>query len=246
MASTQEVNQLYEEVLKRSLTGDDIAVGALDVFADMTVDQVKDFLINSPEGQFVSQFETELGRGMTDDDRDFYMDIAQSGLEGVPDQNRDGVVSIDDVLLQISQSGEAKAFDNQQLIDQGFAPNATGITSQIEALAPYYQNTIPMQITGGSELLPLDQNLGFFGVDPTTQRIGLMQSKPEGLMFRSGVGGFTDVLPTQMDFGIPASFANVPVFYPTAYQDFIDTKEAEAEREQNKPQRGTYAGGTVG
>ena len=109
--------------------------------------------------------------------------------------------------------------------------------------------TVNMQITGGSQILPTPTNLGFYGVNPLTGFSELLPQMVKGNemynpMFKSGVGGFTDVLPYQFDFGIPAVNANVPIFNVGA--NLVDAEEtkaiADAEAEANSTPAPNYIG----
>tara|TARA_R100000654_G_scaffold8092_1_gene19232 strand:- start:671 stop:1411 length:741 start_codon:yes stop_codon:yes gene_type:complete len=227
MATEFEVDQLYQEVLGRPFNdGFDI----LNTFTTMTPEEVKNYLIQSPEGQFQSQFQSEVGRPMTDADRNFYMNQVITGNYG--DSNADGVVNINDILFNIAQSDEAQRFDAPVVVDQtainaGFSSPDYSVPDLISAINPNVP-TVPLQITGGSQILPtpLPANPQFYGVDPMTGLTGLLSSEANP-MFRSGVAGFTDVLPYQFEFGIPAVTRNVPYFSQTGAEDFVDVAEAK-------------------
>jgi hypothetical protein len=219
MATEFEVDQLYQEVLGRPFNdGFDI----LNTFTTMTPEEVKNYLIQSPEGQFQSQFQSEVGRPMTDADRYFYMEQAKTGNYG--DSNADGVVDIYDILYNIAQSDEAKRFDapvvvdqpvnvvDQTAVDAGFSPLDFSIPNMTQVINPNVE-TVPLQITGGSQILPtpLPANPQFYGVDPMTGVTGLL-SNAANPTFRSGVAGFTNILPYQFQFGVPAVTAEIPYF----------------------------------
>ena len=256
MATEFEVDQLYQEVFGRPFNdGFDI----LNTFTTMTPEEVKNYLIQSPEGQFQSQFQSEVGRPMTDADRNFYMNQVITG--NFLDSNADGVVNINDILFNIAQSDEAQRFDapvvvdqpvnvvDQTAIDAGFSSPNFSVPDLVSAINPNAP-TVPLQITGGSQILPtpLPANPQFYGVDPMTGLTGLLSSEANP-MFRSGVAGFTDVLPYQFDFGIPAVTRNVPYFSQTGTEDFVDVAEAkqieqaEADNSGNSSNMNWYSGG---
>jgi hypothetical protein len=216
MATEFEVDQLFQEVLGRPFNdGFDI----LNTFTTMTPEEVKNYLIQSPEGQFQSQFESEVGRPMTDEDRYYYMNQAITG--NFSDSNQDGVVNINDILFNIAASDEAQNFQpidqvatnvDQTAIDAGFSPLNFSIPNMTQVINPNVE-TVPLQITGGSQILPtpLPANPQFYGVDPMTGVTGLL-SNAANPTFRSGVAGFTNILPYQFQFGVPAVTAEIPYF----------------------------------
>jgi len=247
MATEFEVDQIYRNVLNRPFND---GAEVLQTYSNMTPEEITEFVTTSPEGQFAAQFNTELGRPIRSEGRSYYMD--QLVNENVP---------IGDLLAYIANSPEALAYDNlmaqeqmatdtleqqadqQAQIDAGFSPFQFSAPDVTEILNPNTP-TVNMQITGGSQLLPTPTNLGFYGVNPTT---GLSELLPQMVkssemynpMFKSGVGGFTDVLPYQFDFGIPAMSAEVPFFGQGGADSYIDVGEAldiaQKEAEANKP-----------
>lgn len=241
MASNFEVNQLYEEILKRPLTAGE---ADMNVYANMTPDEVREYLVTSPEGQFQAQAQESLGRSLSPTGVGYYMDYATNpeGLTaaGVEDANKDGVVNINDLLYNITQSPEAQMYQtgaedraNQALVNQGFAPTYSNMPNE---MAPFYTDTINMQITPGLQTLQTTTPQGFYGINPLTGRADFMSTSPDNLMFRSGVGGYTSTLPTNIEFGIPAVFADVPVFSRQSMEDFEafkKEKETEAEKDSS-------------
>ena len=237
MATEFEVDQLYQEVLGRPFNdGFDI----LNTFTTMTPEEVKNYLIQSPEGQFQSQFESEVGRPMTDEDRYYYMNQAITG--NFSDSNQDGVVNINDILFNIAASDEAQNFQpidqvatnvDQTAVDAGFSPLNFSIPNMTQVINPNVE-TVPLQITGGSQILPtpLPANPQFYGVDPMTGVTGLL-SNAANPTFRSGVAGFTNILPYQFQFGVPAVTAEIPYFgmeNATTIENVVDdTSSANGE-----------------
>ena len=237
MATEFEVDQLYQEVLGRPFNdGFDI----LNTFTTMTPEEVKNYLIQSPEGQFQSQFESEVGRPMTDEDRYYYMNQAITG--NFSDSNQDGVVNINDILFNIAASDEAQNFQpidqvatnvDQTAVDAGFSPLNFSIPNITQVINPNVE-TVPLQITGGSQILPtpLPANPQCYGVDPMTGVTGLL-SNAANPTFRSGVAGFTNILPYQFQFGVPAVTAEIPYFgmeNATTIENVVDdTSSANGE-----------------
>lgn len=242
MATNFEVDQLYQEILNRPLTQGE---ADMNVYANMTPEEVREYLVSSPEGQFQAQAQESLGRPLGATGVDYYMNFAKNpeGLEaaGVTDNNQDGVVNINDLLMNIATSPEAQMYQtgaedraNQALVDAGFAPTYTSYGNE---LTPYYADTVNMQLTGGLQTLPTTGAGGFYGINPLTGMSEFMTDRPENLVFRSGVQGFTDTIPTALEFGIPKVFADVPVFFPQSMEDFeAYKKEKEAESRKNRYQ----------
>ena len=74
MATTQEINALYEELLSRPADATGLAS-----FAGQSVDDVLNTLLSSPEYQINEQFQSELNRPLGDAGRDFYLGRVQEG-----------------------------------------------------------------------------------------------------------------------------------------------------------------------
>ena len=226
MATTQEINALYEELLSRPADATGLAS-----FAGQSVDDVLNTLLSSPEYQINEQFQSELNRPLGDAGREFYLGSVQEG-EYLPT-----------LLQQIKESPEAQAIDDQYgMGDAVFVGNQAApvdaVTIPSVMLEMLKQGTQLRQITPGSDFLPTNIPTGFFGADNNVAQLYNLGQTPT---FRSGVGGYTDMLPSGFEFGIPAQFAEVPIYI----RGLFDTGE-DAEEVNNNPRRGTYAGGTVG
>jgi hypothetical protein len=226
------LNELFKEVLGRPFTdGDDVA----SVYLSMTPEEAREYLVAQPEALIYAQGGVDLN----DLNRTNFLGEAQSGLVNTGDSNQDGVVNINDLLFDMGEAGIGQPgtlFDNT-VVDttKPAAQTGFGTTPTTEVLNPYYGNLVPMQITPGSDIMATNVSSNFFGIDPITNQLGLLSDpQQQNLMFRSGVAGFTDNLPTGFEFGIPAVVADVPIFYPKAYQDFLDAKEAEANPSGDK------------
>ena len=86
--------------------------------------------------------------------------------------------------------------------------------------------------------MPTNLTGQFFGINPTTNAVELMSNMASNPIFRSGVAGFTNQLPTGFEFGTPNVYRNISSYTPETFEEFVAQKEAEekAERE-NKSQR---------
>ncbi len=87
--------------------------------------------------------------------------------------------------------------------------------------------------TSGRNFMPTNLTGQFYGINPTTNNVELMQNMTQNPMFRSGVAGFTNTLPTGFEFGVPFRFGNLPQFQPQTFDEFVAEKEAEKEAEKN-------------
>lgn len=206
------INELYNQYLNR-----DVDPVGLAYFQGMPEEQIVAELLASPEYQFNQQFQTSLGRPIGDVGRTFYMDQVQSGAP------------MDQLLRNIANSPEAMDFANQ-----GFAPNPEFNFSAPDPVQMVVDDEVVnpnvdiqnMQITGGSQILPTPAPQGFYGQGlEGVELMDMFGTKP---MFGAGVGAFTDLIPTQFQFGIPAQFANVPVYTPTGFDESNAQKAAEA------------------
>ena len=113
------------------------------------------------------------------------------------------------------------AVENQNVVenvDQVFEPvsNLTGAVSGL--------NFMPTNLTGQ-----------FYGMNPTTNAVELMSNMASNPMFRSGVAGFTNQLPTGFEFGTPKVYRNISSYTPETFEEFVAQKEAEeAEAKKNR------------
>ena len=126
----------------------------------------------------------------------------------------------DYVPTAVQQALDAVANQNVvENVDQVFEPvsNLTGAVSGL--------NFMPTNLTGQ-----------FYGMNPTTNTVGLMSNMASNPMFRSGVAGFTDTLPTGFEFGTPNVYRNITSYTPPqTFDEFVAEKEAEeAEAKKNR------------
>jgi len=187
------INQLYNELLMR-----DADPTALQSFGGMQSDAITNTLMNSPEYLIQQQAQKELGRTLAPDvGMAYYLSEAQSG------------VPLDTLLANIANSPEAQAIDNQFGMDDAvFVGNQSMPieASQMQTMPDQFQMR---QITPGSDFLPTNIPTGFFGANDNVAQLYNLGQTPT---FRSGVGGYTDMLPSGFEFGVPAQFAQVPIF----------------------------------
>ena len=216
------INQLYNELLMR-----DADPTGLASFSGMASDDIVNTLMSSPEYLIQQQAQKELGRALAPDvGMAYYLSEAQSG------------VPLDTLLANIANSPEAQAIDNQFAMDDAvFVGNQTMPVEATE-VASYPTQMQLRQITPGSNFLPTNIPTGFFGANDNVAQLYNLGQTPT---FRSGVGGYTDMLPSGFEFGVPAQFAQVPIYM----RGLFDTGES-AEEANNNPRTGSYAGGTIG
>ena len=199
------INQLYNELLMR-----DADPTGLASFSGMSSDDIVNTLMNSPEYLIQQQAQKELGRALAPDvGMAYYLSEAQSG------------VPLDTLLANIANSPEAQAIDNQYAMDDAvFVGNQTMPVEAAE-VASYPTQMQLRQITPGSNFLPTNIPTGFFGANDNVAQLYNLGQTPT---FRSGVGGYTDMLPIGFEFGVPAQFAQVPIYM----RGLFDTGEGES------------------
>ena len=187
------INQLYNELLMR-----DADPTALQSFSGMASDDIINTLMSSPEYLIQQQAQKELGRALAPDvGMAYYLSEAQSG------------VPLDTLLANIANSPEAQAIDTQYGMDDAvFVGNQTMPVEAAE-VASYPTQMQLRQITPGSDFLPTNIPTGFFGANENVAQLYNLGQTPT---FRSGVGGYTDMLPSGFEFGVPAQFAQVPIY----------------------------------
>jgi len=218
------INQLYNELLMR-----DADPTGLASFSGMASDDIINTLMSSPEYLIQQQAQKELGRTLAPDvGMAYYLSEAQSG------------VPLDTLLANIANSPEAQAIDNQFAMDDAvFVGNQTMPVEAADA-ASYPTQFQLRQITPGSDFLPTNIPTGFFGANDNVAQLYNLGQTP---MFRSGVGGFTSNLPSGFEFGIPAQFAQVPIFMRGLFDTGEDDIVEDVGNSRGKP---NYAGGTIG
>ena len=208
------INQLYNELLMR-----DADPTGLASFSGMSSDDIVNTLMNSPEYLIQQQAQKELGRALAPDvGMAYYLSEAQSG------------VPLDTLLANIANSPEAQAIDNQFGMDDAvFVGNQTMPVEAAE-VASYPTQMQLRQITPGSNFLPTNIPTGFFGANDNVAQLYNLGQTPT---FRSGVGGYTDMLPIGFEFGVPAQFAQVPIYM----RGLFDTGEGDTSESGNDAPR---------
>ena len=187
------INQLYNELLMR-----DADPTALQSFSGMASDDIVNTLMSSPEYLIQQQAQKELGRTLAPDvGMAYYLSEAQSG------------VPLDTLLANIANSPEAQAIDNQFGMDDAVFVGGQSMPVEAEQALNFPSEMQLRQITPGSDFLPTNIPTGFFGSNDNVAQLYNLGQTPT---FRSGVGGYTDMLPSGFEFGIPAQFAQVPIF----------------------------------
>jgi hypothetical protein len=208
------INQLYNELLMR-----DADPTGLASFSGMSSDDIINTLMSSPEYLIQQQAQKELGRALAPDvGMAYYLSEAQSG------------VPLDTLLANIANSPEAQAIDTQYGMDDAvFVGNQTMPVEAVDATSYPTQFQL-RQITPGSDFLPTNIPTGFFGANDNVAQLYNLGQTPT---FRSGVGGYTDMLPSGFEFGIPAQFAQVPIYM----RGLFDTGEGDTSESGNDAPR---------
>lgn len=116
---------------------------------------------------------------------------------------------------------------------------ASSVLSQVQSNVPTRDPFSPI-VESGFNFLPTNLTGQFYGIDPTTNQVGIMQDRTQNPLFRSGVAGFADMLPTGFEFGTPFVYRDSGTYLPQLYEDFLAEKEAEAEEQRNN--RYTFQG----
>jgi len=113
----------------------------------------------------------------------------------------------------------------QQAIDA--VANQNNITNESQVFDPVNN----MTGTSGLNFMPTNLTGQFYGVNPMTNNVEIMQNMAQNPMFRSGVAGFTNTLPTGFEFGTPTVYQNASTYKPTTFDEFLEMKENEKEAE---------------
>ena len=237
------INQLYNELLLR-----DADPTALQSFSGMSSDDIINTLMSSPEYLIQQQAQKELGRALAPDvGMAYYLSEAQSGvpldtllanIANSPEaQAIDTQYGMDDAVFVGNQTMPVEAADAASYPTQ----------FQLRQITPG-SNFLPTNIpTGffGADPLRLNQTIAASdATNPITKAIGtsmesllpveVSANKPlasqfytfgQTPTFRSGVGGYTDMLPSGFEFGVPAQFAQVPIYM----RGLFDTGEGESD-----------------
>ena len=210
--AAEDVEALYQKVLNRESDP-----GGLAEYTGKRYKDVYDTFLASDEYAINEQYKDLFGRPLTYDERAQF-----TGL------------TLDEAFAKLEADSRSLQTPNSTIAIPGSLTNP--INTVVNDLAQQQFQT--RQITPGSNFLPTNIPTGFFGANDNVAQLYNLGQTPT---FRSGVGGYTDMLPSGFEFGIPAQFAQVPIYV----RGLFDTGE-DAEEVNNNPRRGTYAGGTVG
>ena len=91
------------------------------------------------------------------------------------------------------------------------------------------------QAVSGLNFMPTNLTGQFFGINPTTNAVELMSNMNSNPVFRSGVAGFINQLPTGFEFGTPKVYRNISSYTPETFEEFVEQKKAEeAEAQKNR------------
>ena len=183
-----------------------------NIYNQMSPADVRAQVYDSPEAQLYRQG----GDDLTATDRAQYFAEAEGGLLNTTDSNQDGVVNMNDLLFDMGQAGIGDPLPVFNPVNQTLTP-----TSNL--------NTMPTNLTGQ-----------FYGMNPTTNVVELMSNMNSNPVFRSGVAGFTNQLPTGFEFGTPKVYRGISSYTPETFEEFV--KQKEAEEAEAKKNRYTFTG----
>tara|TARA_Y100000114_G_C11722252_1_gene309101 strand:+ start:156 stop:986 length:831 start_codon:yes stop_codon:yes gene_type:complete len=243
-AKTQFVNENFPDLVLQSEL---VKQGVLDNYGNVINDPNYSTL-TSMQNPSIAEVPAALQGGYTTPDTF----VTETGLLADPEQYQGTIL---DTLIDSSKAYAESDFGKsvgavpytpdyvpvavQQALEAEANQKATPIFEPISNL------TDPMS---GVNFMPTNLTGQFFGINPTTNAVELMTRMEQNPVFKSGVAGFTDMLPSGFEFGTPFKFGGVKRYQPKTFDEFVAEKEAEekAERANDKTQRGTYAGGTIG
>ena len=137
--TTSGLDALYKEILGRPYTdGDEIAAR----YMGMSPEAVRKELSSSPEALIYKQG----GDDLTLDQRAGFLDMVQQGLPDIQDVNNDGVVNIDDLLIDMGRAGYG-----ENILPRSEVTNASDVKDDLGAGASTTTDT-PSAVATPSEV----------------------------------------------------------------------------------------------
>tara|TARA_R100001510_G_scaffold2127_1_gene1668 strand:- start:655 stop:1569 length:915 start_codon:yes stop_codon:yes gene_type:complete len=186
--------------------------------------------IKGDSGNFIGQLEQDPLNPITAEgilsDPTKYAGIFQETAESDAGQSVNTVPSTEEVLPITLPVSDSEVFASSVLGDiRSSIPTSDGFSN---LMTPVIESGLfdTSGDTGGVNFMPTNLTGQFYGINPTTNNVELMQNMEQNPMFRSGVAGFTDTLPTGFEFGVPFRFGNLPQFNPQTFEEFVAQKEA--------------------
>lgn len=199
--SSQEVEALYEDILDRRSDP-----GGLSFYTGMPYDDVYRALSTSDEYIINEQYKDIFGRPLTYDEREQF-----AGL------------TLDEAFAKLEADSRSLQNPGNTIVSPGTLVAPPSVSNPIDAVVNdlVQQQFQTRQITPGSNFVPGNIPTGFFGANDNVAQLYNLGQTPT---FRSGVGGYTDMLPSGFEFGVPAQFAQVPIYM----RGLFDTGEDES------------------
>ena len=230
-AKTQFVNENFPELVRQSEL---VKQGVLDNYGNVK-DDPNYSTLNSMNNPKIAEVPVELQGGYTTPPT--Y--VTETGLLADPEPYQGTIL---DTLFESSQyyaDSPMGQSHNAVPYTTDYVPTAVQQALEAEAnqdVTPVFNPVENLtQAVSGLNFMPTNLTGQFFGINPTTNAVELMSNMNSNPVFRSGVAGFTNQLPTGFEFGTPNVYRNISSYTPETFEEFVAPKEAEeAEAKKNR------------
>ena len=230
-AKTQFVNENFPELVRQSEL---VKQGVLDNYGNVK-DDPNYSTLNSMNNPKIAEVPVELQGGYTTPPT--Y--VTETGLLADPEPYQGTIL---DTLFESSQyyaDSPMGQSHNAVPYTTDYVPTAVQQALEAEAnqdVTPVFNPVENLtQAVSGLNFMPTNLTGQFFGINPTTNAVELMSNMNSNPVFRSGVAGFTNQLPTGFEFGTPNVYRNISSYTPETFEEFVAQKEAEeAEAKKNR------------